>query len=390
MPQMAQFFGIQGMALDIVCFSHLRWNFVYQRPQHLLSRFANHGRVYFFEEPIYDGEQDTYALTTPSGAGLTVVVPHLGSEFGRERTAERLATIVDDLIRDEQITSYALWYYSPMALVFSSHLNPELIIYDCMDELSGFKFAPPELRELEQALFKKADLVFTGGHHLYQAKKHQHKSIHPFPSSIDKEHFVTARNIAREPADQKNIPHPRLGFYGVLDERLDIELVDRIASARPDWQIVLIGPVVKIDPASLPRRNNIHYLGGKDYKDLPSYLAGWDVAIMPFALNESTRFISPTKTPEYLCGGKPVVSTAITDVVNDYGKTGLVHIAHNADEFIEAVEKIFKNKNYNDWLARVDNLLAGNSWDITWRRMQDLIKETYQNKSIHNKRIAHV
>jgi UDP-galactopyranose mutase len=155
----------------------------------------------------------------------------------------------------------------------------------------------------------------------------------------------------------------------VLDERFDIDLIEQAAKARPDWQFVLIGPVVKIDPASLPHLDNIHYLGGKDYKELPSYVAGWDVAVIPFAMNESTRYISPTKTPEYLAAGKPVISTPIRDVVSPYGENKLVHIASNAKEFIKCAEAILKKKNTKSWLNKVDAFLAGNSWDRTWSQM---------------------
>src|SRR5690606_28943889 len=103
----------------------------------------------------------------------------------------------------------------------------------------------------------------------------------------------------------------RIGYAGVIDERIDLVLLDQVARARPDYQFVMLGPIAKIDPATLPQRGNIHYLGSKKYADLPRYLAGWDVAMMPFALNDATRFISPTKTPEYLAAGRRVVSTAI-------------------------------------------------------------------------------
>ena len=279
-----------------------------------------------------------------------------------------------------------LWYYSPMALSYSNHLYPELTIYDCMDELSAFKFAPPELKEMETHLLSRADLVFTGGYSLYEAKKMFHHNIYPFPSSIDKSHFSKARHFVKDPEDQKAIPHPRFGFYGVIDERFHISLIDELSTLRPDWHFVLLGPVIKIDPASLPRKNNIHYTGGKHYNELPSYLSGWDVAILPFELNEATKYISPTKTPEYLAGGKPVISTSIADVVTPYGKQGLVYIADTAEQFIEAAEKIFSNKNKAEWNKKVDDFLANISWNKTWGKMCELIDEALQNKLIINKK----
>jgi UDP-galactopyranose mutase len=192
---------------------------------------------------------------------------------------------------------------------------------------------------------------------------------------IDAAHFREARNKTDEPADQKQIPHPRLGYYGVIDERIDIDLLGKIAELRPEWQFVMIGPVVKISDEDLPRRENIHYLGGKDYKELPDYLAGWDVALMPFAMNESTKFISPTKTPEYLAAGKPVVSTPIRDVVRPYGEKNLVRIAATAEEFVEACEKALQEDRETK-TAEADRFLAEISWDKTWSQMANLIDES--------------
>jgi glycosyltransferase involved in cell wall biosynthesis len=222
---------------------------------------------------------------------------------------------------------------------------------------------------LERRLLAKADLVFTGGHSLYESKKQQHSNIHPFPSSIDKQHFAQSRNVKTQPADQKDIVGPKLGFYGVIDERFDIELIGNMASLRPEWQFILIGPVVKIDEATLPRNKNIHYLGQKSYQELPAYLSGWDIALIPFQLNESTRFISPTKTPEYLAAGIPVISTPIRDVVKPYGIKKLVHIASNCDEFIEAIETEFEKTNSAEWLIEVDDFLKDISWDNTFESM---------------------
>ncbi|MDP8922487.1 MAG: glycosyltransferase, partial [Chloroflexota bacterium] len=245
---------------------------------------------------------------------------------------------------------------------------PRVTVYDCMDELSAFRFAPPLLREREARLFERADLVFTGGHSLYEAKRRRHPSVYPFPSSVDVAHFRRARSAQPDPADQASVQHPRLGFYGVIDERLDIQLIRSVAEARPDWQIVLVGPVAKIDRETLPRLPNVHYLGAKQYDELPAYLAGWDVALLPFACNEATRFISPTKTPEYLAAGRPVVSTPIRDVVRPYGDRGLARIAATAPEFVAAVEQALVEDGAAR-LAKADPFLAEMSWDRTWQQM---------------------
>ncbi|HEX8474727.1 MAG TPA: glycosyltransferase family 1 protein [Pyrinomonadaceae bacterium] len=361
---------------DLVCLSHLRWNFVYQRPQHLLGRCAKERRVFFVEEPIL-GEGPLRLDVTQSEEGVYVVVPHLPEGLLSDVAVEAVQqALIDRLFAEHNIREHILWYYTPMALGFTRHLKPLAVVYDCMDELSAFKNAPRALRDREAELFRRADLVFTGGQTLYEAKRHQHANVHAFPSSIDCAHFAKARDWKDEPADQANIPHPRLGFFGVIDERFDLELLDGVAAARPDWQFVIIGPVVKINPEDLPRHANIHYLGGKSYKELPAYLAGWDVAALLFARNESTRFISPTKTPEYLAAGKPVVSTSIRDVVRPYGELGLVRIADSVADFIVAAAEIGMDERVEDaaWLRRVDEFLAKNSWDITWARMSELIE----------------
>jgi glycosyltransferase involved in cell wall biosynthesis len=354
--------------MDIICFSHLRWNFVYQRPQHLLSRFAKQFRVFFIEEPVFDTSK-VYLSTSRSNEGIWVIVPHLSAGMDEMNIYEKQETLLQDLFRYSLISKYIFWYYTPMALSISRSFTPELIVYDCMDELSAFKNAPDALKLNEAELMSKADIVFTGGQSLYEAKKNLHSNIHAFPSSIDKDHFAKARSFEKDPVDQLSIPHPRIGFFGVIDERMDIVLLDEIVRKKPGWHFILVGPVVKIDPATLPRYSNIHYLGGKSYQELPFYLAGWDVAIMPFALNESTRFISPTKTPEYLAGGKPVVSTAIHDVVNPYGANGLVYIAKDADDFIQGIESEMNMRDSQVWLKMTDAFLARNSWDNTAEKM---------------------
>lgn len=366
--------------MEVVCFSHLRWDFVFQRPQHLLTRFADHFRIFYVEEPLHHSDHDHYSEVIHNN--IHVIKLHLTGAPDETNVTGRLQSLLTALFAKNKINEYILWFYTPMALPMTQRLHPVITVYDCMDELSAFKFAPPALKQLEKDLLKKAEIVFTGGHSLYEAKKHQHHNIHAFPSSIDKKHFGAARHIRHDPADQADIPHPRFGFYGVLDERFDVDLIRETAEKRPDWHFVLIGPVVKIDPASLPRNANIHYLGGKKYAELPGYLAGWDISLVSFALNESTTYISPTKTPEYLAGGKPVISTPIRDVVESYGNKGLVHIVNNSDEFIAVAEKELSVRNKSLWLQEVDKCLAGCSWDITVNRMRELIYAAIAEKQV--------
>jgi UDP-galactopyranose mutase len=363
----------------LICFSHLRWNFVFQRPQHLISRFADEMNVIFWEEPVDIGAKETAYLKVREAADATnvrIVVPHLPEgmpEEVREATLKRLLDAHLSALRGTLIA----WYYTPMMLPFSKDIDADVTVFDAMDELSKFKFAPSRLLQLEQELIDIADIVFTGGSSLFEAKKDRHSNVHCFPSSVDRAHFAKARAGLFDPADQEDLPHPRLGFYGVIDERFDTELLAGVADMRPTWHFVMVGPIVKISDEDLPKRPNIHYLGAKTYRELPAYLAGWDVALMPFAMNESTQFISPTKTPEYLAGGKPVVSTPITDVVRHYGNLEGVKIASTRDEFVAACEEALELTRHPEsgWLAEADLKLSASSWDITQARMAGLISD---------------
>jgi UDP-galactopyranose mutase len=368
----------------LLCFSHLRWDFVFQRPQQLMSRFANEMTVIFWEEPVEIGERETPLLRVRAAddyPNVRIVVPHLPSGLSDEKRNAALKRLLDAYSAGLSRPIVA-WYYTPMMLPFSRDLDASVVVFDAMDELSKFKFAPQNLLDLEQELIDRSDLVFTGGSSLYEAKKDRHDSVHLFPSSVDRCHFAKARAMQFDPADQEELSRPRLGFYGVIDERFDIELLDKVAEMRPDWSFVMVGPVVKIDPQDLPKRPNIHYLGPKKYEQLPAYLSGWDVALMPFAMNESTQFISPTKTPEYLAGGKPVVSTPVRDVVRHYGQLEGVGIASMPEEFVAECERMLKLERHGDWLAEADLLLSATSWSTTQARMSALIAELLGERAI--------
>jgi UDP-galactopyranose mutase len=357
--------------------SHLRWDFVYQRPQHLLSRCAREHRVWFWEEPKYLNEITPRLAIRRESDSLVVVCPELPDKLDEAQRFQVQQTLLANLVAEEKLRNYVLWYYTPMARNFTRFLSPKVIVYDCMDELSAFRGAPPGLRVAEADLFEAADLVFTGGRSLYESKRSRHPSVHCFPSSIDTKHFRVARKNRAIPADQAQVPEPRIGYCGVIDERMDLDLLAGIARRRPDWHFVMVGPVVKISELDLPRAANIHYLGPKQYKELPQYMAGWRAGMLPFARNESTRFISPTKTPEYLAAGLPVVSTSITDVVRPYGVEKLVEIADSVDDFAAALERCLQPEAPHQERRRVeraDKFLALSSWDRTWNEMEALIK----------------
>ena len=374
--------GLRADAPVLFCFSHLNWGFVFQRPQHLMSRFAKTHRVIFWEEPQFvAGAAPKLEVRDCAETGVTIVTPQLPEDLTDKQHEAALRHLLDTIVPTGQ--PVVRWYYTPMMLPFSRHIEAMAVIYDCMDELSAFRFASPMLLEREKELLDEADLVFTGGASLFEAKRGRHRSVSCFPSSVDREHFAQARTQAK-PHDQGTVARPQIGYFGVIDERIDLALIEAVARARPDWDLVMVGPVVKIDKSDLPHLPNIHWLGSKQYVELPGYLSGWDVAVMPFAINEATRFISPTKTPEYLAGGKPVVSTPVTDVIASYGECQRVIIAATSDDWIVAIGAALDLARSGEGLKAADDLVALTSWDQTQSAMAELIAaERRTDHSVH-------
>ncbi|MGI4946891.1 MAG: glycosyltransferase [Janthinobacterium lividum] len=361
----------------LLCLSHLRWDFVFQRPQHLMSRATATFRVVVFEEPLAAASGGPRLQTRMAPEGVLVATPMLPAGLDPEAADAAQRSLLDGLLAELAAPLAVAWYYTPMALPVAGHLRPAVTVFDSMDELSAFRGASPRLLLLERRLLRQADLVFTGGRSLHEAKRRLHSQVHLFPSSVDVSHFGAARADPplAEPADQQGIAAPRIGFFGVVDERMDLDLLAGVAARRPDWQVVMLGPIAKIDPAILPRGPNLHWLGMKSYAELPAYLAGWNAGFMPFALNEATRFISPTKTPEFLAAGTPVVSTSVPDVVSDWGgKDGLVTVADGPEAVVAALEAVLARPR-QPWLSRVDRRLDRLSWSSTWAQMRSLIED---------------
>jgi len=370
------------MSADIIAFSHFRWDFVHQRPRHLLGHLSRGRRVFYFEEPVPIPGGEPFLQYEAQGEDLVVCRPHLpGPAGGFAPSAHRLLRgLLMDLILDHSIREWVAWFYTPMALPLIDELEPLGILYDCMEEFSALRGAPDELPALEDALLERANLVLTGGRSLYRAKKDRNPDVHCFPSSVDREHF-RPREGREDPPSQASIPRPRLGYFGLIDERLDLELLAAVADDRPDWQIIMLGPVVRIDPGSLPLRRNIHWMGMQSYEELPDFVAGWDVCLLPFALGASTRFISPTRTLEYLAAERPVVSTPLLDVASDFGD--VVGVAATPEEFVFLCEEALQRTGEDriGEILQMRRILDGTSWESTAEGVEALLLEVERRET---------
>jgi glycosyltransferase involved in cell wall biosynthesis len=365
----------------IVAFSHLRWSFVWQRPQQFLSRFATEHPVLFFEEPDFclpEGSTPMLAIETV-GDQITAATPKFAHDArGTAAVVPTLRRFLNDAIEqvntDGAFDAPLLWYYSPMEAAWSlDYIEGRGVVYDCMDELSQFRGAPKELVDEERRLMSRADVVFTGGYELWMKKSRQHPNTHFFGCGVEYEHFSKAQDPRTPvPDDIASLPGPVIGWFGVIDERVDYDLLQEMAALRPEWSFVMVGPVVKVDPATLPQAPNLHWLGGRDYKILPDYCRGYDVCMMAFAINEATEFINPTKALEYLATGKPVLSTPVADVVRQY--QDLVYIERDAQGFIDRIEEFLTNPD-TDRIQRGIDKASSCSWESTVSQMQNLIDE---------------
>jgi len=348
---------------DMIVFCHLRWDFVYQRPQHLISRMSKDLKILLVEEPIAKNENGDAANFTAISKNLHVLQPMVDS-------IEAIGTILQQYVKNKNVATG--WFYSAAFSPLLQSIHFDVVVYDCMDELSLFKGAPQHLIDQEKFLLSNADIVFTGGKSLYESKKQMHSNVYCFPSSVDEDHFSQSLLEEEVPNDMRRIDSPIVGYFGVIDERIDYDLIRETANLLPKVNFVMIGPFAKVEEHDLPRAENIHYLGMKNYAELPNYLRGFDIAMMPFALNDATKYISPTKTLEYMAAGKPIISTKITDVVSDYSHC--VKLVSTATEFATEIETLLE-KNYGLTLqSQYREILDKTSWNATADRMKSIIK----------------
>ena len=385
------------LGAPIIVQSHLRWDFVWQRPQQLLSRFAARHRVLFVEEPFFADDLSTgrLELSEPT-ANVHRVVPVLPAHL-RDRYDEAISQ-VRELLRVQLADGGALagrfdrpiqWFYTPMpAPAMIGAFDERAVVYDCMDELSKFRFAPTALVDRERLLLASADVVFTGGHRLSVSKARHNDNVHFFGCGVDVDHFAQARTPELPVAEQVAAVGTRvMGYYGVIDERIDYELVARLAAAYPDDAVVMVGPVVKVDPRELPHAANIHWLGQRRYDELPAHVKGFDVCLMPFALNESTEYINPTKTLEYMAAGKPIVSTAVSDVKHHF--VPIVAVGESHDEFIAAVGRALEAQD-EAMIERGLEEARRNTWESVVAQMGRIMTEAVRARSRRGTRATRV
>jgi len=356
----------------LIVFSHIRWNCIYQRPQNLMSRLAYHYRVLFIEEPIYEQTVSRYPTLEYScqGPNIEVLTPRTGVPTAgfNQQQASILAPLLEEYLLANCIEDYAIWFYTPMAYSFIDYLQPKAVIYDCTEIDSERDEDSMEWREMEEALVDHADTIFTSGPSLYDSKRDIHPNVHCLPNAVDMVHFSPERLLQTSHSStdvaqlQEKIGFPRLGFFGVIDERIDFDLLAKVAEARPDWNIVMLGPIKNVNESELPKYPNIHWLGMHSYERLPYFLATWDVCFLPYIVNDLTGFINPCQTLEYMAAEKPVVSTAIPDIAAMY--EDVAHFVHTPKQFIEQCETLLSHTAV-ERSALVSGMLTA-VWRMSW------------------------
>lgn len=372
----------------IIVHCHLHWNWVWQRPQQFLSRLAKRHRVLFVEGPQISDRVATPSFTTqslleyPNITLLQTTMPAARWSDGAWIDAQRRKMLQEALntTLKNKFDDAVQWFYDPMAVTaFAGKMNEIAVVYDCMDELSQFKGAPPQLIERERDLLAKADVVFAGGRKMQESKSRFNANCHFYGCGVDIAHFGQARSTNTPlPADVAHLTDkPILGYFGVVDERMDLKLLAKLAAAA-DWNIVMVGPVCKIDPKDLPKNSNIHWMGGRDYSQLPAYTKAFDVCLMPFALNEATEYINPTKALEYMATAKPIVSSAVPDVVSNFAE--VVHIAQSHREFIAMCKDEAAQPN-SARIAKGLEMAHSNTWDAIVTQLEKHIDDVLQTRS---------
>lgn len=361
---------------DLIVFSHERWNSSFSRTSQIMSHFSKYRRVYFFEEPILGVSQNPIYLLRETRDDVVVVEPYLSSDMSIFEQKNALLEVIKKFINDETITEFSVWSDTPKAMPLIRSMRPKVVIYDCIADYSQ------TLNELETEMFNAADVVLTSSQTLYAAKRSMHSNIHNNPDSLDYRHFYQTRSVEEESDDISSIPHPRIGFSGDIDNRIDFNLVKNLAELKPEWHFIFAGEIKDIDPETLPKNSNIHYISHKSYSKIPMYLAAWDCTFLPYKVNESTKFLNPILISESLVGGKPVVASPLDDVRATYGDQNLIYLAEFPHDYVNRIEYALSSQGHStEWLENVDKNFRGMSWDKNCRRIAELEMDIYAIKN---------
>lgn len=365
----------------LLVFSHLRWGFACQRPQQLLSRLAGRWRVVVVEEPRHAPGAMRLEIFE-AAPHLTVLTPHtpVDAEGFQDSQTAALKWLLRQYVDARGLHLDAIWLTTPMALPLANAMGADCLVYDCMEEPSAGSSTPMLVRQREAALMHQAALVLAGGPALFKVRKSLHTHAHCLPSGVDMAHFSpvklkpTGPLVRRAHELQSGLPRQRLGFAGIIDARLDLNIITALAESHPGWSLIMVGPIVGLDAARLPRRPNIHWLGPQSYELLPYLMAGWDLAMMPFVLDESTRFLNPVQALESMAAGLPVVGTPLLDVQALYFPT--VTIA-SPEGFVAACEDVLAEGTLERCARLVDiaRRAVRHSWEDTADTVHELLEE---------------
>ncbi len=365
--------GVVGNGYPIVCFSDISWNVKFQRPHQLFSQAKRINIIIFIEKPLLQRSGKPNHFISRVSDNILILTPVITDEDPESTIHETVEQLLTEKLKSHNTTEYICWYYSPKAINYSQKLTPKLIIFDCMDECCGYEGADTEVNESEKKLLEVTDLVFTGGRSLCNAKKLLHKNVHLFPDSIDYERFngntkQAKKNIIKKPA-------AKIGYFGVIDERLDLNLLDKIAANKPKWKFEIAGPIVENMHGKLPERKNITFTGDIRDEEIPSIIGEWDAAILPYSKNNSTENTAPSRLLVYFAANKNIVSTSINDIVHYFGENGMVRIADEPDDFVKALEAAIKYKPEAEWQKKVDSIIRKTTWEKTWNGMSKKINK---------------
>ena len=296
--------------------------------------------------------------------------------------AMQLRTRIKGWMSANDVRSPMVWTYHPYMLDAVKSIGASRLVYHCADDLAAMPGIDPEpFKTAERELLERADVTFTTSHYLQsRCEAIAGSRSHYFGNVADLAHFAKARIAGNIPPELNAIPRPRLGYVGALsDFKIDVDLLARIADDQPDWHLVLIGEerAGQSDDGlkKLAQRQNVHLLGWRCYDDLPRYLSGFDVALLPQLINDYTRAMFPMKFFEYLAGGLPVVSTPL-DALRDFGK--ICSTAPDYRSFVDAIRKQLSDR--QPPLQLDDPILTENTWDARLDKMLAIVNSTHMSE----------